>query len=66
MTAATLPFAVLSAMEESAAAHLGTLRQAIHVAQEACLHTETDPVPPSDDEDLARRRCRACRKILPA
>jgi hypothetical protein len=66
MTAATLPFTVLFGLAESAEAHARTLRQAIHVAQEACPHTETEPVHPSDAEDAPRRCCCACRKTLSA
>jgi hypothetical protein len=66
MTAATLPLTVLFGLAESAEAHARALRQAIHIAQEACPHAETDPVHPADAEDAPRRCCRACRKVLPA
>jgi hypothetical protein len=66
MTAATLPLTVLFGLAESAEAHARALRQAIHIAQEACPHAETEPVHPADAEDPPRRCCRACRKVLPA
>lgn len=62
MTTASLPIAVLLALEDSCAAHLRTIRQAVHVAQAACPH-EFDDVPPADAEDVPRLVCRSCRMI---
>ena len=63
MTTAALPIAVLLGLEASADAHLRTLRQAVHVAQEACPHPENDELPPVDFADTTHLQCRACRKI---
>ena len=63
MTTASLPIAVLLALEDSCAAHLRTIRQAVHVAQSACLHADSDDVPPADAEDVPLVVCRACRMI---